>query len=95
MSNKQAITLKTYPASLSLTCLICSAGALQGTLLTLVVERGNTSIWAIQWDTTFLSYVYSVSLNITNRVTIKSLRVLNIRIENIYYKTMLSSKRGF
>ncbi|XP_004240770.1 WAT1-related protein At2g39510 [Solanum lycopersicum] len=57
--NLQAITLKTYPASLSLTCLICSAGALQGTLLTLVVERGNTSIWAIQWDTTFLSYVYS------------------------------------
>ncbi|WMV32933.1 hypothetical protein MTR67_026318 [Solanum verrucosum] len=57
--NLQAITLKTYPATLSLTCLICSAGALQGTLLTLVVERGNTSIWAIQWDTTFLSYVYS------------------------------------
>ncbi|XP_049410128.1 WAT1-related protein At2g39510-like [Solanum stenotomum] len=57
--NLQAITLKTYPATLSLTCLICSSGALQGTLLTLVVERGNTSIWAIQWDTTFLSYVYS------------------------------------
>ncbi|XP_015162560.1 WAT1-related protein At2g39510-like [Solanum tuberosum] len=57
--NLQAITLKTYPATLSLTCLICWAGALQGTVLTLVVEKGNTSIWAIQWDTTFLSYVYT------------------------------------
>lgn len=57
--NLQAITLKTYPASLSLTCLICSAGALQGTVLTLVAERGNTSIWAIHWDSKFLSYVYS------------------------------------
>lgn len=57
--NLQAITLKTYPAALSLTCLICSAGALQGTVLTLVAERGNTSIWAIHWDTKFLSYVYS------------------------------------
>ncbi|XP_059290300.1 WAT1-related protein At2g39510-like [Lycium ferocissimum] len=57
--NLQAITMKTYPAALSLTCLICSSGALQGTVLTLVAERGNTSIWAIHWDTKFLSYVYS------------------------------------
>ncbi|KAM3376225.1 WAT1-related protein isoform X1 [Capsicum galapagoense] len=57
--NLQAITLKTYPAALSLTCFICSSGALQGAVLTLVAERGNTSIWAIQWDTKLLSYVYS------------------------------------
>ncbi|MCD7466824.1 hypothetical protein HAX54_003857 [Datura stramonium] len=62
--NLQAITLKTYPAALSLTCLICSAGAVQGTVLTLVAERGVTSIWAIHWDAKFLSYVYSVSLDI-------------------------------
>ncbi|XP_009798285.1 WAT1-related protein At2g39510-like [Nicotiana sylvestris] len=57
--NLQAITLKTYPAALSLTCLICSAGAVEGTALTLVAERGNTSIWAIHLDTKLLSYVYS------------------------------------
>ncbi|XP_019151402.1 PREDICTED: WAT1-related protein At2g39510-like [Ipomoea nil] len=55
----QAITLKSYPAGLSLTCLICMAGALQSTVLTLVVERGNYGIWALHWDTTFLAYVYN------------------------------------
>ncbi|KAH6769044.1 nodulin MtN21 /EamA-like transporter family protein [Perilla frutescens var. frutescens] len=55
----QAITLKAYPAGLSLTGLICMIGALQGTVLTLVVERGNTAIWAIGWDTKLLAAVYA------------------------------------
>ncbi|KAH6777583.1 nodulin MtN21 /EamA-like transporter family protein [Perilla frutescens var. hirtella] len=55
----QAITLKAYPAGLSLTGLICMIGALQGTMLTLVVERGNTAIWAIGWDTKLLAAVYA------------------------------------
>ncbi|KAF3637701.1 putative vacuolar protein sorting-associated protein 27-like [Capsicum annuum] len=45
--NLQAITLKKYPAGLSLTSLICMAGALQGTALTLVVQRGNFGIWSL------------------------------------------------
>ncbi|KAL0447969.1 UNVERIFIED_CONTAM: WAT1-related protein [Sesamum latifolium] len=55
----QAITLKSYPAGLSLTALICMAGALQGTALTLVAEKGNTVIWTIRGDTKLLAYVYS------------------------------------
>jgi drug/metabolite transporter (DMT)-like permease len=55
----QAITLKEYPAGLSLTSLICMSGALQGTVVTLVAERGNASIWSIHWDNILLSYVYS------------------------------------
>ncbi|XP_042021669.1 WAT1-related protein At2g39510-like isoform X1 [Salvia splendens] len=55
----QAITLKSYPAGLSLTGLICMLGALQGTVLTLVVTRGNAQIWSIGWDTTLLASVYS------------------------------------
>ncbi|CAH9097499.1 unnamed protein product [Cuscuta europaea] len=55
----QAVTLKSYPAGLSLTCLICGMGAVQGTILTLVVERGNTAPWAIHWDTKLLAYIYS------------------------------------
>ncbi|CAH9121336.1 unnamed protein product [Cuscuta epithymum] len=55
----QAMTLKSYPAGLSLTCLICGMGAVQGTILTLVVERGNTAPWAIHWDTKLLAYIYS------------------------------------
>ncbi|KAK4488282.1 hypothetical protein RD792_004029 [Penstemon davidsonii] len=53
-----AITLKSYPAGLSLTSLICMIGALQGAALTLVVERGNTAIWSIGWDAKFLAYAY-------------------------------------
>ncbi|GAA0146703.1 hypothetical protein LIER_36367 [Lithospermum erythrorhizon] len=55
----QAITLKSYPAGLSLTTLICFSGALQGSALTLVVERGNAAIWALHWDLNLLAYVYS------------------------------------
>ncbi|CAK9137938.1 unnamed protein product [Ilex paraguariensis] len=59
----QAITLKSYPVVLSLTSLTCMMGALQGTILTLVVERGNTTIWSIQWDTKLLAALYCGIIN--------------------------------
>ncbi|XP_059309054.1 WAT1-related protein At2g39510-like [Lycium ferocissimum] len=62
--NLQAITLKKYPAGLSLTCLICVAGALQGTALTLVVQRGNSAIWSLHWGSS--KFVASVYLGIVN-----------------------------
>ncbi|KAL3635551.1 hypothetical protein CASFOL_020098 [Castilleja foliolosa] len=63
----QAITLKSYPAGLSLTAMICSLGALFGTVLTFVAERANTSVWALGWDAKLLAYVYGgvVSSGIT------------------------------
>ncbi|XP_016434443.2 WAT1-related protein At2g39510-like [Nicotiana tabacum] len=62
--NLQMITLKAYPAGLSLTSLICMAGALQGTALTLVVERGNSAVWSIQWGSSKLfAYVYCGIVN--------------------------------
>ncbi|KAK6137461.1 hypothetical protein DH2020_028818 [Rehmannia glutinosa] len=63
----QAITLKSYPAGLSLTALICTLGALLGTVLTFLVERGNTSVWALGFDAKLLAYVYGgvVSSGIT------------------------------
>ncbi|KAG8374938.1 hypothetical protein BUALT_Bualt10G0047600 [Buddleja alternifolia] len=67
----QAHTLKTYPAGLSLTTLICTFGSLQGTVLTFMIERGNTSIWAIGWNAKLLAYVYGgiVSSGITYYVS--------------------------
>ncbi|VFQ88404.1 unnamed protein product [Cuscuta campestris] len=55
----QAITLKSYPACISLTALICMTGALLNLVLTLVVEHGNYSIWSLRWDTTLLAYFYN------------------------------------
>ncbi|KAJ7977078.1 WAT1-related protein [Quillaja saponaria] len=57
--NLQAITLKTYPAELSLTAWICLLGTLEGTVVALVMERGNATIWSINWDTKLLAAVYS------------------------------------
>lgn len=57
--NFQAITLKTYPAELSLTAWICFMGALEGTAVALVMERGNPGVWAIKWDTKLLAALYS------------------------------------
>ncbi|KAI6675023.1 hypothetical protein NL676_002929 [Syzygium grande] len=55
----QAITLQTYPAELSLTAWICFLGTVEGTVVALVMERGNAAVWSIQWDTKLLAAVYS------------------------------------
>ncbi|KAL2485259.1 WAT1-related protein [Abeliophyllum distichum] len=55
----QAITLRTYPAELSLTAWICLLGTAQGGIVALVMERGNAAVWSINWDTKFLAAAYS------------------------------------
>ncbi|CAN0926672.1 WAT1-related protein At2g37460 [Linum grandiflorum] len=55
----QAITLKTYPAELSLTALICLMGTIEGAAVALVMERGNPQVWILHWDTKLLAAVYS------------------------------------
>nr|GMD59013.1 WAT1-related protein At2g39510-like [Ipomoea batatas] len=60
----QAITLKSYPAGLSLTTLICTVGSLQASVVTLVAERKNPAVWALHWDTELLAYIYCASKSI-------------------------------
>ncbi|XP_043699750.1 WAT1-related protein At2g39510-like [Telopea speciosissima] len=55
----QAITLKTYPAELSLTVWICLMGTIEGTLVTLAIEHSNTAIWSLQWDMKLVAVLYS------------------------------------
>lgn len=55
----QAITLKTYPAELSLTAWICLLGTAEGAIVALVMERGNVAVWSLKWDTKFLAALYS------------------------------------
>ncbi|XP_039066030.1 WAT1-related protein At2g37460-like isoform X2 [Hibiscus syriacus] len=55
----QAITLKTYPAELSLTVWICLMGTLEGTVAALIMEKGNAAIWALKWDTKLLTVAYT------------------------------------
>ncbi|XP_004147717.2 WAT1-related protein At2g39510 [Cucumis sativus] len=55
----QAITLKLYPAELSLTALICLVATVGGCLVALVMERGNPSAWALHFDSQLLSVVYA------------------------------------
>lgn len=55
----QAITLKSYPAELSLTTLVCFMGAIEGGIVALVMERGNAAAWAIHWDSKLFAVVYS------------------------------------
>ncbi|GFP82621.1 wat1-related protein at2g39510 [Phtheirospermum japonicum] len=54
----RAITLKLYPAGLSLTTMVCSLGAFIRAIVTVLAERGNTSLWALGWDAKLLAYVY-------------------------------------
>ncbi|KAJ9175678.1 hypothetical protein P3X46_014211 [Hevea brasiliensis] len=54
----QAITLKTYPAELSLTVLICLVGTIEGSIFALIMEKGNPSAWSIHFDSRLLAAVY-------------------------------------
>ncbi|XP_022765218.1 WAT1-related protein At5g13670 isoform X2 [Durio zibethinus] len=54
----QAIILRSYPAKLSLTALICSMGTVEGTIMALVVERHNTSAWLIHLDFKLIAALY-------------------------------------
>ncbi|XP_019244731.1 PREDICTED: WAT1-related protein At2g37460-like [Nicotiana attenuata] len=55
----QAITLRTYPAELSLTAWICFLGTIEGVIVAMIMERGKSTVWAIHWDAKFLAIVYS------------------------------------
>ncbi|CAA3000702.1 WAT1-related At2g37460-like [Olea europaea subsp. europaea] len=55
----QAITLRTYPAELSLTAWICLLGTALGVIVALVMERGKAVVWSINWDSKFLATAYT------------------------------------
>ncbi|KAB2629120.1 WAT1-related protein [Pyrus ussuriensis x Pyrus communis] len=54
----QSITVKKYPANISLSCFICLAGALQGSAVAFTVER-RPSAWAVGWDSRLLAPLYT------------------------------------
>lgn len=54
----QSMTLKEYPAELSLTALVCLMGMIESGIVALIFER-NMSAWAISFDSRFLAAAYS------------------------------------
>ncbi|KAK4783801.1 hypothetical protein SAY86_018169 [Trapa natans] len=55
----QAITLKSYPAELSLTALICLMGSLEGSVFAVVLEGGfRRASWSIHFDSILLATLY-------------------------------------
>ncbi|KAI8561785.1 hypothetical protein RHMOL_Rhmol04G0368400 [Rhododendron molle] len=94
--NLQAITLRTYPAELSLTAWLCILGIAQGAVVALVMERGKASVWSINWDAKFLKAVYSVR-RITRKTKISFLARMfsmdkkikqHIRCDGVIYTVM-------
>lgn len=59
-SSSQSITIKKYPAELSLTALVCLMGVVEGAALTLAMER-DMNAWKIGCDSRLLAVTYSVS----------------------------------
>ncbi|PKU68334.1 WAT1-related protein [Dendrobium catenatum] len=55
----QANTLKSYPAKLSLTGMVCSVGAVANTVIALVVEHGSFRPWILGWDMRLFAVIYS------------------------------------
>ncbi|KAJ8770360.1 hypothetical protein K2173_014972 [Erythroxylum novogranatense] len=54
----QAVTLRRYPAQLSLTSLVCFIGTLQSIAVTFVMEH-KPSAWTIGWDMNLLAAAYA------------------------------------
>lgn len=48
-------------------------GTLEGTIAALVMEKGNSAIWAIKWDTRLLTAAYSVRIPVTNPYNISEM----------------------
>ncbi|XP_058783652.1 WAT1-related protein At2g37460-like [Vicia villosa] len=59
--NLQAITLKSYPATLSLTSLVCLMGAVEGLGMTFIMEETHfNAAWLVfKWDMNLLSAIYA------------------------------------
>ncbi|KAH1257920.1 WAT1-related protein [Glycine max] len=53
-----AVTLRKYPAQLSLTALVCALGTLQSIAVTFVMEH-KPSVWTIGWDMNLLAAAYA------------------------------------
>ncbi|KAK1554988.1 hypothetical protein Q3G72_020068 [Acer saccharum] len=54
----QSFTLKKYPAELSLSSLICLTGVVEGSIVSLIMER-DMSAWKIGFDSKLLAVTYS------------------------------------
>ncbi|KAM5550971.1 hypothetical protein ABKV19_027360 [Rosa sericea] len=59
----QPNVLKSYPCKLSLTALICFWGMVEGAVVAVVVERGNSEAWSIHLDYKLLAAVYGALLS--------------------------------
>jgi len=68
----QAVTLRKYPAQLSLTALVCALGTLQSIAVTFVMEH-KPSVWTIGWDMNLLAAAYAVSLYLSIHLSHKLL----------------------
>ncbi|CAJ1968362.1 unnamed protein product [Sphenostylis stenocarpa] len=55
----QAVTLKTYPAALSLSAWICLMGTIEGAAVAMIMERGKPSVWSLKFDIRLLCAVYT------------------------------------
>ncbi|XP_022958266.1 WAT1-related protein At1g21890-like [Cucurbita moschata] len=54
----QSMTLKMYPAGISLAALICLTGTVEGGAVTLAAER-HMMVWIVGWDSRLLAILYS------------------------------------
>ncbi|MED6168835.1 hypothetical protein PIB30_015455 [Stylosanthes scabra] len=55
----QAITLRKYPAEMSLATWVCFAGALQSSLVAVFAERHRPRAWALGWDVRLFAPAYA------------------------------------
>ena len=57
----QAITLRKYPAEMSLATWVCFVGALQSSVVAVCAERHRPHAWSLGWDIRLFAPAYAVS----------------------------------
>ncbi|GMN57268.1 hypothetical protein TIFTF001_026376 [Ficus carica] len=93
----QAITLKSYPAEITLTALICLMGAIEGTIAALVLEWRNPAAWSMHFNSMlgivcsgFAYYVQGMAMKEKGPVFVTAFLPLNLVIVAILSSSILA-----
>ncbi|MED6205178.1 hypothetical protein PIB30_015516 [Stylosanthes scabra] len=93
----QAITLRKYPAEMSLATWVCFIGAIQSSAVTAYMERGSPQVWILAPDSRLLAclyafYVQGLVIKTTGPVFVTAFNPLRMIIVTALASILLSEK---
>ena len=97
----QTITIKMYPAPITLTSLTCLSGTILSTIMTAILDH-KASSWKLSWNITLLAPIYSVIFWLNTKFSYSYLRKPNYSLLQgvvifgitVYLQTLAIRQKG-